>query len=477
MLLLAASQALAGSVLGRVSQSVVKIETADNAASGFIWPDASHVVTSLHVVDGQQGQIIARYVDSNGRSIASSRATVEKVLTKADLVLLRLKKPLKRNPLPVVQTAPAVKQTLDAVGFPLNIAGHSSTEVKVRFGGKQLRSILPPKVLKKFRHYPYPSTTTLILNLEGNLVPGLSGAPVVDAKGRVAGIADGGLESGAIGISWGIPASQLARLSASDEHRLPNAQGRTELFAADLQADVGKTQQLGRFRLTRLRSRSFQQLAATADDQLSLAQLATFFSIFSPDQFRYDIYQEMNSGATIAIPEGASLSQDDDFFVVDAGDSRMQIKFRLLSVDGFPDAQNKATRFEMQIGEYMQGSQLVGDPAWSYLQPLQLWGTVITRKAFFRNIFNGVVWQPDKYYFETLATDGQTLLAVAAINHDNSRSTNQAEAWCMQALASGLPSPAAACPRLIRSRSLWAQMVLGVQFTSLPPRFTGAALR
>ena len=263
-LLSLAGQAGADPVLERVASAVVKVEAGSAAASGFVWSDAAHVVTALHVVDGQ-GPIRVHYVDGNGRIEASSAASVARVLASSDLVLLRLDAPQQREPLPVNTEPPRVKEQFDAVGFPLNIAGVSNTEVKVRFGGKQLRSILPPKVLE----------------LEGNLVPGLSGAPIVDRSGRIVGIVDGGLESGAIGISWGIPARFLQTLAASTVTRLPGAAGIGELFSADLDASVGRTRELAGGRFVKLRTRSFEELAETADDQLGLMQLAQMFTLFA----------------------------------------------------------------------------------------------------------------------------------------------------------------------------------------------------
>ena len=201
-----------GQTLQRVANSVFKIEAGGSAASGFLWQDASHVVTALHVVDGQSN-IVAHQINSAGQIVFSSPVQVVRVHKDSDLVLLRLQTPANHPPLQISNTKPAVKQQLDAVGFPLNISGYSNTQVAVRFGGNQLRSILPPKALASIQSYP--SKTVEILNLEGNLVPGLSGAPIVDDRGLVVGVVDGGLEDGAIGISWGIPASQLQKLAAS----------------------------------------------------------------------------------------------------------------------------------------------------------------------------------------------------------------------------------------------------------------------
>ena len=68
----------------------------------------------------------------------------------------------------------------------------------------------------------------------------------------------------------------------------------------------------------------------------------------------------------------------------------------------------------------------------------------------------------EKYFFETLATNGSDLLITAAINEDNSPETIQKENYCM---AVGAPE----CAPLFESRKRWAQLVLGVQFSTFPP--------
>lgn len=451
--------AQADHVLEQVSQSLVKIEAGSASASGFLWFDSAHAVTALHVVDGQK-DIISHYVNAEGRIVASSQAIVEKVLKESDLVLLRLETPQNRPALAVNPEPPRVKQSLDAVGFPLNIPGYSNTEVKVRFGGRQLQSILPPKVLKRMGEYP--SVTSEILNLEGNLVPGLSGAPLIDGEGKVVGIVDGGLESGAIGICWGIPAAHLQLLAASSVTRLPGAPRTAEMFAADLNADVDRTIDIGDIRLTKLRSRTFQELADTADDQLGLNQLAAMFSIFNPYSFRYDIYQDLTSGATVVVPEGGEISEQGNFAVVSTNDPRMKMKFRITRTENPFEQQQESEIFERQLTELNGRSQAMVDPAWSYLLPITRPGMMANRKGIYRNVFNGLMWQTDKYYFETLAASRTTLLAVAAVNNDNTPPTLQMEMLCGQ----GLQAPQ--CLNLTRSRQLWAQMVLGVQLASFP---------
>lgn len=455
----AASAQGSEAALKRAAESILKIEADNQAASGFIWQDGQHAVTALHVVDGKQ-RITAHYVGPDGRIQASTPATVERVLKEADLVLLRLQNPQPRKPLALSLAAPAVRQPLDALGFPLNIAGYSNTELRLRFGGSQLRSILPPKLLAQFTDYP--SIAGEILNLEGNLVPGLSGAPLLDAQGLLVGIANGGLEDGAVGICWGIPAAQLQRLALSTVTRTPGAPRVAALFSADLQASVAPTQRVGEFGLTKLRSRSYAQLAGSADDQLGLAQLSQLFQMFNPNQFRYDIYQEQRTGATVVLPEGARLSAQGDWISVDAGDARMSMRLQLKALRQPAEAQELASGFELALTQPGPGVVLMGDPQWSYLQPMSRYGVTVHRKAIYRNLLINGMPMPQQYFFETLATNGSSLLAVAAVNLDSTVPTANFELACAQGLRDGR------CPLLMRQRALWAQMVLGVQFSSFP---------
>lgn len=450
----------AGPMLARASASVLKIDAGGHSATGFLWPDAAHVVTALHVVDGA-ARMVGHQVDRQGRIAASHPLAVERVLKECDLVLLRLPNALAAPPLPLLAGAPAVKQTLDALGFPLNIPGASNIEVKVRFGGTQLRSILPPKVLEQLNDYPSPGTE--ILNLEGNLVPGISGAPLLDAEGRVAGIANGGLEEGALGICWGIPASQLARLQQSGDTRLPGGQRVAQLFAADLQADVKTLPRLAGVTLTKLRSRSFGQLATTADDQLGLAQLSNVFFGFQPAGFRYDVYQDLATGASVAVPEGARLVEQGDFVAVQAGDGRMAMLLQVLPARGLDDAQRLSLQFEQRVTGYgTPGVNVMADPSWSYLQPMQRGGVIVNRKAAYRLRLVGGQWQRDAYFFGTEASNGRAFLGVAAVNRDDSPMTNLREMSCGQA------PQQPGCQQVIAQRRLWAQMVLGAQFSTFP---------
>jgi tetratricopeptide (TPR) repeat protein len=56
-----------------------------------------------------------------------------------------------------------------------------------------------------FKRRHSPNSLADVLDIEGVLQPGHSGAPVLDTHGRVVGIANGGLKGGLAGINWAIP--------------------------------------------------------------------------------------------------------------------------------------------------------------------------------------------------------------------------------------------------------------------------------
>lgn len=449
-------------VLASASASVLKIDAGTHTASGFLWPDAQHVVTALHVVDNARA-IIGHLVDAQGKIEASHPLRVVRVLKAADLVMLRLPAPLARPALTLNTSLPAVKQTMDALGFPLNSPGASATEVKRRFGGDRLNSILPPQVLATLKDYP--SATLEILNLEGNLVPGLSGAPLLDSSGRVVGVANGGLEAGAVGICWGIPAKHLAPLAQSSDNQLPRAVAIKQLFAADLQANVKTLPPLSGVTLTRLRSRSFAQLAATADDGLGLRQLAMLFQAFQPETFSYDIYQDLRLGATLAVPEGAALRSQGDFITVQGpGWPRMSMVVQIRSSANGAEAQRQSEMFERAVTQMATAGTLVTlDPAWSYLGAMQKGTLLVNRKGYYRVRLKDGFWQREAYLFGTYATNGRAFLGVAAVNIDDSVATGLLELQCVQ----GLSHPR--CLELMDQRRAWAQWVLAAQFSTFPP--------
>lgn len=93
---------------------------------------------------------------------------------------------------------------LTCVGFPLTTWNTAlDTQVRVRNVPMfQLSNLIPPNQLPAFNERNSPSPNSIVLNVDGELLPGHSGGPIVDANGRVVAVADGGLKGSE--ITWGM---------------------------------------------------------------------------------------------------------------------------------------------------------------------------------------------------------------------------------------------------------------------------------
>lgn len=458
-LALVSGQALAQlqQTFDRVRPSVVKVRSVDtgHAATGFVWQSADYIVTSLHVVDGSR-QIIIDYAEPR----LSRSASVARVLKDADLVLLKVDNPPQVAALASTNTLPGLEEEIHALGYPLNTPQINSFSFKQRYGGRRLADNVSAKVLAKLRQNGYPDPALEVMKL-GNesLLPGLSGSPIIDGKGVVVAIGNGGLEEGALNISWGIPAAQLARLEQSTERTLPGSQGTSALFAAELQAQMGEEVQFGDVRLIKLRTRSLAQLMGSADDQLGLNQLAQVFAMFNPLAFEYDIYQDVNTGATLVVPAGSELSPKAGApWQVGLPFSHASLPIwmyvMLEETDSVMQAQNLSMQFEAWISQQYADTQWAADPQWSYLTPIQRFdGLLVNRKAWMGMTLFGNT----KYAFETLALRNLTFLGAVGVREDMPAHLMQ---QCML-----LNWQAPQCEQIRQLSMAWAHLVLGLQLS------------
>lgn len=186
--------------------------------SGFLWGDRGTVVTALHVVAGSPS--IKLYSRSEGTCL---RASVARVLLRADLALLKVDGAFASQPL-VGASRPAARDDRVRVhGHPEGIRNLDETELRVRNGSERLEDIVPEDVRRELRDFGMPATGLRVLNLEGSLLPGHSGGPVVDGQGRLVGIANGGLALGTVDRSWAVPSDELQALATSSEAEPPHS--------------------------------------------------------------------------------------------------------------------------------------------------------------------------------------------------------------------------------------------------------------
>lgn len=244
MMLASASQANAeGFDPEKLSLSTVRIVIKSqgqvvSVASGFVWKDAKHIVTSLHVLGADPNATVIVEFGKKRR-----KAKIKSILPEADLVMLEVKRPLKDwSPLGEFNPdAPKYKSFVTALGFNKGALGMSTRELVKGYAKPEiLEQLLPGRAAKILAKTQMPSVTLPIYYLDGSLLPGYSGSPIVNAQGDLIGIGNGGLESGASSVSWVIPAVNLTDLEASPISVLPEkAKHSSKLFTLD-KIDSGK---------------------------------------------------------------------------------------------------------------------------------------------------------------------------------------------------------------------------------------------
>ena len=188
---------LSDAVARAAARSVVKVEggACDRIQDGTGWVVADNlVVTNAHVVAGEDATDVQR---DDGRRL---KATVVAFDPSRDLALLQVNK-LGRPALPLA-TAPR-----DAIG---GVFGHP--------GGEPLR-IAPFEVARSIQAtgkdiYDAASTRRQVLELAASLRPGDSGSALIDAQGRVIGIAFA-ISTERAGVAYALATTELDSVLAT----------------------------------------------------------------------------------------------------------------------------------------------------------------------------------------------------------------------------------------------------------------------
>ncbi|MBI3790464.1 MAG: serine protease [Gemmatimonadetes bacterium] len=317
----------------RLAPSVVRVlvrtaKDSARAASGFVLQQPTFVVTSLHAVAGRTLGIL---VECRGQKV---EARVARIHRASDLALLELQRPLEKCPVlqhRTLDAAPLSDTRLLTFGFHEGAEGGTGRTMRKEYALKEnLAWLLNPQVKISLGRLGMPDTLLAVYYVQGGLLPGYSGAPVIDEQERLVGIVDGGLNQGQSGYNWVIPARNLPLLLASGEPPASATSGvvPSSLFSSGLasaeefiKAGVGTmvtrtaperayiASSAGgiRTRWTRTKTLTLDQLATTADDPEGLLRLVTLFGaagLEAAKQLRFDIYQESDRGLIIAAPAG-----------------------------------------------------------------------------------------------------------------------------------------------------------------------------
>jgi hypothetical protein len=440
-------------------KSIVRVDATqcrenDRSASGFLWRQTTWVVTTLHVVNGCGNMSV--FSEATG---STKRATILRVLPKQDLVLLQIDAIAGSTSLSVANASPNATDELQVLGYPLAIPKMDNTTVRLRYGGRILRDIVPKTVADELKKLGSPDPSIDITDIEGHLLPGHSGAPILNGSGEVVAIADGGLENGAVGVSWGLPAATLPMLAISTE-TLPASvsASNAHLFSAETTAQNGPDITCGGNTFKKIRTLTFGDIQHATDDPLGLQQLLNAVGPVALS-FQFDVYQQISNGATFVVPEDASVTDSSGMCVSTTGNVVMRVFLTVNPQDTFGQA--SSLQYESKIFNSV-GWQV--DPGWSYLFPFQRFdGFVARRKSFIHAIFTPYGPVQDQSLFETLVARKGVFLGVSVLNLNSTPNVVQTQLACKFN-----PQVSPYCSQALADLQEWDKAVIAVHLATIP---------
>lgn len=191
---------------------------AQRSQTGFRVRGTSGIITALHgVADCQRIT-----VKGNKELMLFDPLKIIKIDIEHDVALLSSSELESKNQLGLEPSKNTLWNSLDKVrvyGHPYGI-GRLDTSLNVRDPSiRPLKDLIPSEALSNLRLRNSPNPLINVLSLQGNILPGHSGAPVLDSQGRLIAVANGGLQKGQAGISWAIPFEDIDWESANSNKR------------------------------------------------------------------------------------------------------------------------------------------------------------------------------------------------------------------------------------------------------------------
>ena len=109
-------------------------------------------------------------------------------------------------------------EDLFVIGYPANLLTQRVTDLKY-LGLRKLHELIPEdtSLLTPLDRRNSPNLNIKVLNLLGHLLPGYSGAPILNQANKLIGVSNGGLNAGIIEIGWAVPWQDINWQLISDE--------------------------------------------------------------------------------------------------------------------------------------------------------------------------------------------------------------------------------------------------------------------
>ncbi len=191
---------------------------------------------------------------------------------------------------------------------------------------------------------------------------------------------------------------------------------------------------------------------------MGLQQLAST-SAMPAAKFSFEVYQDLQTRATVVLPEGQKLSaQGATCYSISQGGA-VKIIASVADSSGDPTGNTAGNAFESSLGIYL-GSTWGLDGRYSYISALPVFGGGIARrKDWVHFISPGVT---DAQQFETLALHNSLLLGVMAVNSRWTIAAQQTQGICM-----ANPAVSPVCAQALQDYKDWSESVLAVHLSTL----------
>jgi Trypsin-like peptidase domain len=459
---LLAKQGPSAEVMTTISHSVVQVISrncdgveASRTGSGFLWGNSQQIVTALHVVAGCK--TIAAYFEGRGElGIRPIRQ-----LKEADLVLMQLARNVSAPALSQGSVTPTPNERLQAIGFYYGVPTLDNRSVTVTIGSSTLQDMLTDTLRDTIKRAGSPELSVHIIRLDGHLLPGLSGAPVINSAGQVVGIGSGGLADGAAGVSWAIAASYLTQLANAPvfQQNDPGPPHNPAFFSTG-EGFTARSLKCGELDFVPIRHNTVAQLAPSSDNPIGLIQIASTTGLSSDklSAIPLDSYVNPGSGGSFALPSGAVLESDNGMCRVSLANGKYVIWIASARVDSPIQTQQVTVDWELSWSKRAPFTW-VANPYFSYWAPYSrpLDGLTINRKTFAG--YNGLA--PVAEAFETLMARGNTAIGVVVVNRQFNPPLYQ---QCLS--EPGL----AGCNQVNADYLQWTASLFGTFLSTFPPR-------
>jgi hypothetical protein len=421
-------------------------------ATAFVWKSSNTVVTTLHNLIGCQT------VSVTSGEAGARTATITRMYKKADLALLTINGAL----LPVLPESSVTPDKDHPLWLLTPDHEHSSQIDKnpiVLNASRTLRNLVSNDVARQIESSAFPA---LDLNVfySNALSPRSVGAPIIDATGAVVAMADGGLNGGIVALNWAVSTKYLADLLQSNENINDVSNPKNFPQFSFEEPSSGSTISCGATTFTRILLIDMVRAVLGTGNAAGLQKLANAFHIDNPDAALFDVYQDLASGAAVALPKGAQVTATPAKCTVSFPDTPITIEIETshYKADNLDDAIKQRRQFELRTLSGTATGTWEPDYRWT-IQPLppRFDDFVSSREGWTRTLPGFP--KPVENVFMACAIKRGTFLGIAA-------RTPSSYALAADAQHCTAPSHGKNCPQLLQQMQNWGNAVIAVYLTT-----------